>query len=241
MQSINPEHSLWDQLVYTPPPGWTNFFNEYYYYMELICENLIEYNNNFVPSVPDLLTFMWKTPLNTVKVIIMADQPYDDIFSDGVTEACGMAYAGRPGRKIPKTLNVIFSELDRQYDGKLRPHLDGDLTKWANQGVLLLNSKFINSELDVGKNANFWKGLVISILKECVKNNPNCILVLWGAKMQEYLKEDVICKGFQDRVLKCGYPSNSNYNNTFTDNNHFLMINVILNALNQPQIDWNTH
>lgn len=243
MELIDPNCTLYEQLVRWTPPEWGPFLNTVVDIISVLSDNVEEYNGNFTPRKNEIFTMMWKTPLNRVRVIILGEDPYPTVFKDGVTEAVGMSFSGRKGRPIPRSLGNVFKELDRQYNYTLREHMDGDLSKWAEQGVLLLNSKLIHSPVDPqNSKRNMWEGLVTEILKACSIVNPNCILVLWGMKAQKLVASfEDITKRYQDRILKSGHPSPLNRTGSFENNNHFLTINSMFTAWGQPHIDWNTH
>jgi uracil-DNA glycosylase len=191
----------------------------------------------FYPPLQQVFRCFDLTPLPTVRVVILGQDPYPGTDS-GLPQACGLAFSVRKGMKPPSSLKNIFTELCKQYPEELKP-TDGDLTQWAKQGVLLLNTALTCKPSTEGSHIKFYRGFIDKIIRAIVRTNPNCIFLLWGAKAQAAVPDSI--QGFK---LKCTHPSGISYADTrpecgtFKDNKHFLSVNQQLQALGLEPIKW---
>jgi uracil-DNA glycosylase len=202
----------------------------------------------FYPPLQQVFRCFDLTPLPCVKVVILGQDPYPGTDS-GMPQACGLAFSVRKGMKIPSSLKNIFTELVKQHslqqqDNNIRQEkiatpTHGDLTSWAKQGVLLLNTALTCKPSTEGSHIKFYRGFIDKIIRAIVKTNPNCIFLLWGAKAQAAIPDSI-----QGIKFKCTHPSGISYADTrpecgtFKDNKHFLLVNQQLENLGLQPIDW---
>ena len=121
------------------------------------------------------------TPLNQVRVVILGQDPYH-----GAGQAQGLAFSVAPGVKVPPSLRNIFKEIGRETGDVAMPNLkNGSLVKWAEQGVLLLNTCLtVEAGLPASHAKLGWEGLTDALISLVAKNNKNVIFMLWGAHAQ---------------------------------------------------------
>lgn len=168
------------------------------------------------------------TPLHSVKVIILGQDPYH-----GENQANGLAFSVNKNMKIPPSLKNIFYELQ---DDLGIENTDGDLTKWAQQGVLLLNTVLTTLKDKPGAHFNKgWEKYTDTIIKQVNDEREKVIFVLWGKKAQE--KESLI-NVEKHYILKSSHPSPFSANDTFFGSKPFSKINEILKSNNLIEIDW---
>ncbi len=125
------------------------------------------------------------TPLDQVRVVILGQDPYH-----GAGQAQGLAFSVAPGIKIPPSLRNIFKEIQIE-SGKLsviqaeKGDKSGSLVKWAEQGVLLLNTCLtVEDGLPASHAKLGWEGLTDTLISLVVKHNKKVVFMLWGAHAQ---------------------------------------------------------
>lgn len=121
------------------------------------------------------------TPLTQVRVVILGQDPYH-----GAGQAQGLAFSVASGVRVPPSLRNIFKEIGRETADVTMPSLkDGSLVRWAEQGVLLLNTCLtVAAGLPASHAKLGWEGLTDALISLVAKNNKNIIFMLWGAHAQ---------------------------------------------------------
>jgi uracil-DNA glycosylase len=171
-----------------------------------------------------------KTPLSKVKVVILGQDPYH-----GKNQAHGLSFSVQNGITVPPSLRNIFKEL--QQDLKLTPPENGNLTKWTEQGVLLLNSTLTVREKEAGSHQKLgWEGFTDSVISKLSSKKNGIIFLLWGAFAQ---KKSVLIDTKKHYILKTTHPSPFSAYRGFLGCKHFSKTNEILTKNNQKPIDWN--
>lgn len=169
------------------------------------------------------------TPFDEVKVVIIGQDPYH-----GEGQANGLCFSVNPGVSFPPSLLNIFKEIQDE-TGKPIP-ADGDLTRWAKQGVLLLNSSLTVKQHQPKSHSNIgWENLTDAAVKKLAEQREGIVFMLWGS--------DAIRKGsFIDRtkhlVLTSPHPSPLSAYRGFFGNRHFLTANEYLVKNGKNPIDW---
>lgn len=169
------------------------------------------------------------TPLDDLKVIILGQDPYHN-----PNEAMGLSFSVAKGIKIPPSLRNIYKEL--QMDLNIKPSLDGDLSAWARQGVLLLNS-ILSVEAHKPKSHSSWGWQRFSdaVIEKLSLEKEKLIFLLWG----NYAKEKkALIDTSKHFILEATHPSPL-AGNKFLGCRHFSKCNEILKNLNKTPIDWN--
>lgn len=128
---------------------------------------------------PDPFRFLRLNAMGNVRVVILGQDPYH-----GPGQAEGLAFSVAPGVKPPPSLRNIFKELQR--DLGLPPPPDGSLVRWAEQGVMLLNTCLTVEEGAPGSHAGKgWEALTDSILRNCNEDPSPKVFMFWGAHAQK--------------------------------------------------------
>lgn len=201
---------------------------EYYINLKNFIDN--EYENKTVyPERKSIYAAFKHTPYEEVKVVILGQDPYH-----GEGEAHGLSFSVCPGVKIPPSLKNIYKELNSEF-GCYIPN-NGYLTKWANQGVLLLNSVLtVEKDSPASHRGKGWEIFTDKIIEEIDKKDEPVVFMLWGnfAKSKK-----VLLKNPKHLVLESAHPSPFSARNGFFGNNHFLQANEYLNKNGQKEIDW---
>lgn len=169
-----------------------------------------------------------RLPLSQVKVVIIGQDPYP---TPG--HAVGLAFSvSSDVRPLPRSLSNIFTEL--QSDMRCEQPVSGDLSIWADQGVLLLNRVLTVSAGHVGSHrGKGWEAFTASLIRFLVRNNPSVIAVLWGKDAQRLEPEFP-----QENIIASVHPSPLSASRGFFGSKPFSKSNLILEKLELKQIDW---
>ena len=199
-------------------------------YFLQIKENLINAKKNEVVFPPSELIFnaFNITPFDEVKVVILGQDPYH-----GINQAMGLSFSVPKGVKIPPSLINIFKELQMEFGYEIPKN--GDLTNWAKQGVLLLNSSLSVAANKPNSHSKFgWQIFTDSVIKILSQKRQNLVFMLWGnyAKAKANLIDEN-----RHLVLKAAHPSPL-AGGAFFGCNHFKKCNEYLKSHNKNEIDW---
>jgi uracil-DNA glycosylase len=169
------------------------------------------------------------TPFDKVKVVIIGQDPYH-----GKGQANGLAFSVSAQTKIPPSLKNIFTELET--DLKQNPPENGDLSLWAKQGVLLLNSVLSVEEKKPGSHANKgWEQFTNTIIEHLSEEKENIVFMLWGKYAQEKGK---FIDGKRHLKLSSPHPSPFSCYKGFFGCKHFSKANNFLISKNLNPISW---
>ena len=178
-------------------------------------------------------------PLDKLKVVIIGQDPYHKLDNKlNVEIASGLAFSGLYGGEKPSSMNKIFSELRRTWPGIILDHCD--LTHWARQGVLLLNTA-LTVRMGIANShgkEKLWKYYVEYIIRRICERCPNVVFLLWGSHAKELAERSNDPPiGPKAKVLKCGHPSgintSKNKESMFDENGHFSAIFYYIQQQNQ--------
>jgi len=189
-----------------------------------------EYNTKQVfPPAEDLFNAFHLTPLSKVKVVILGQDPYHN-----VGQAHGLSFSVKPGEKIPPSLQNIYQELQEDCGCSIPNH--GYLVKWAQQGVLLLNTVLTvraheaNSHQGMG-----WEEFTDAAIRAVNAQNRGVVYLLWGRPAQN--KKPMITNP-KHLVLTAPHPSPLSAYRGFFGCKHFSRANEFLVNNGQTPIDW---
>lgn len=169
-------------------------------------------------------------PFDEVKVVILGQDPYH-----GNGQANGLSFAVNEGVVLPPSLRNIFKEIEADFGESLHTR-SGDLTRWATQGVLLLNATLTVEAHKAGSHqGRGWEAFTDAAVRALSKEREHLVFMLWG----NYAK----AKGAHiDRtkhlVLESAHPSPFSAQNGFFGNKHFSKANAYLLAHGKEPIDW---
>lgn len=202
------------------------------YYKSLTKSMKEEYaNNKCYPPKELIFNALNQCPFEKVKCVIIGQDPYH-----GPGQAMGMSFSVPRNCKIPPSLQNIYKELSNEYRNfKIPDH--GDLTTWANQGVLLLNTTLTVREHQPMSHTNLgWEIFTTNVIKE-LNGNPNPIVyMLWGRHAQS-LKQHIL--NVQEHlILESPHPSPFSANRGFFGNGHFHLCNDYLVSHGESPINW---
>ena len=164
-----------------------------------------------------------------VRVVILGQDPYH-----GAGEAMGLSFSVPQGVKIPPSLRNIYKELAS--DLGLAPAAHGDLSHWARQGVLLLNTSLTVEADCAGSHGKFgWQAVTDALIAAVNAANPGCVFLLWGNWAQSKAEH---IDGTRHAILKAAHPSPLSASRGFLGCRHFSQANAWLAAHGRAPIDW---
>lgn len=170
------------------------------------------------------------TPFNKVKVVILGQDPYH-----GANQAHGLSFSVQKGVPIPPSLKNIYKELQSEFKNFQYPG-HGDLTRWADQGVLLLNTTLTVAATKAGSHQKKgWEIFTDRVIQVLSDKKSGIIFLLWGKHAQA--KAGLIDQQ-KHYVLTAAHPSPFSAHNGFFGCGHFAKTNEILAKNGQSPIDW---
>ena len=213
----------WDELLRE------EFAQEYYQKLRRFLAH--EYRTRTIyPEMHDIFNALRYTPYAAARVVILGQDPYH-----GPGQAHGLSFSVRPGVPQPPSLKNIFQEI-REDLGVEMSAQNGDLTPWAKQGVLLLNTVLTvragqaNSHRGMG-----WERFTDQVIRLLDARKEPVVFLLWGANARS---KTALIRNPAHRVLTCAHPSPLSAGNGFFGCRHFSRANALLREWGQPPIDW---
>lgn len=168
-------------------------------------------------------------PFDKVKVVILGQDPYHEPL-----QAHGLCFSVNDGIPFPPSLNNIFKEIHSDM-GTTIPK-SGDLTRWAVQGVLMLNATLtVREHLAGSHQKRGWETFTDAVIKKLAQEKENLVFILWGAYAQK--KGDFIDRK-RHLVLSSAHPSPLSAYNGFFGNHHFSLTNKWLEEHGESPIQW---
>jgi uracil-DNA glycosylase len=213
------------------PPSWSGalqseFAQPYFRNLKVFLSSERDQYPVF-PSEEDVFNAFRLTPLEQVRVVILGQDPYHD-----VGQAHGLSFSVRVGQPLPPSLRNIFKELQTDKNIPQSPH--GDLSSWARQGILLLNTVMTVRAHEPNSHRNRgWEQFttqVIRILNQC----QDLVFVLWGKPAQD--KASLIDS--RHGVITSPHPSPLSARRGFFGSRPFSKVDEFLIRQGTPPIDW---
>lgn len=211
--------------------NWQQLFNEEKQkdYFRLLENKIKEERNEFTIYPPEdaVFTAFENTKFEDVKVVILGQDPYHQ-----PGQAMGMSFSVYKDQKLPKSLINIYKELEADL-GVKNEH--GDLSSWAKQGVLLLNTLLTVRESEPMSHAHIgWEQFTDRVISELGRREEPIIFVLWGKKAQA--KKTLIQDHHQ--FIESSHPSPLGAYRGFIGSRPFSKINALLRERQQEEINW---
>lgn len=170
------------------------------------------------------------TPPENVRAVILGQDPYHE-----PNQAFGLAFAVQNGIKLPPSLKNIFREL--QSDTGIVPPQNGDLTAWAQRGVLLLNTVLTVERGKANSHAAWgWQKFTDAVIESTNRLPQPIVFVLWGAQAQK--KTALIQTDAPRLILNAPHPSPLSSYRGFFGSKPFSKINAFLQSQGEPPINW---
>lgn len=190
-----------------------------------------EYSAHVVyPDMYDIYNCFRYTPFSEVKVVLLGQDPYHN---EG--QAHGLCFSVKEGMKKPPSLENMLKEL--QSDLGVSPPRSGDLTKWAKEGVLLLNTALTVRAHQANSHANCgWSWFTDSVISLLSEQKEGLVFLLWGGNARR--KVPLIDQS-KHLILQCAHPSPLSAYQGFFGCKHYSKTNEYLKRTGKSPIDWN--
>ena len=200
------------------------------YYKKLFEFVKEEYSTHVIyPDSEDIFNALHLTPLEKVKVLVLGQDPYHE-----PGQAHGLCFSVNEGIPFPPSLRNIFKEISDDL-GKPVP-VSGDLTRWARQGVLLLNATLtVRAGLAGSHQGRGWEEFTDSVIRELNAGRDGLVFILWGSYAK---KKGAMIDRNRHLVLCSAHPSPLSAYNGFFGNHHFSQANDWLVAHGEKPVDW---
>ena len=213
--------------------NWNDLFKSLNYEdINKFLQNELKIYGEDIPIYPPrelVLNCFNLTSEDNLKVVILGQDPYIN-----ENQAMGLSFSVPPNIKVPPSLKNIYKKLNKNSDC-------GDLTNWAKQGVLLLNTALTVRAGKSNSHSKIWRTYTNQIIKYISDNHTNIVFMLWGRNA--YNKLELINKD-NHHVLICSHPSPLSYSKqmqgfpSFKESNHFEECNTVLCSIGKDPIKW---
>ncbi|MFA5573541.1 MAG: uracil-DNA glycosylase [Brumimicrobium sp.] len=215
-------------------PSWKNrlegeFRKEYFHDLTKFVKHEYQLYQCY-PSGKDIFSAFDACPWDKLKVVIIGQDPYH-----GKNQANGLCFSVNKGVPFPPSLVNIFKEIKEDLNQSIPEN--GDLFRWANQGVLLLNATLtVRENLAGSHQKKGWETFTDNVIKIISNEKENIIFFLWGGFAKG--KAKLIDKS-KHHILSSGHPSPLSANRGYWfGNKHFSKCNSILRSLGMQEIKW---
>ena len=171
-----------------------------------------------------------RTPFDKVKVVILGQDPYHE-----PNQAHGLCFSVQKGVRLPPSLVNIYKELEDEFGTKFLDR-DGDLSRWADQGVLLLNATLTVAAGNAGSHQGHgWEMFTDAVVSKLAEQRENLVFMLWGSYAR---RKGAVINRKRHLVLECAHPSPLSVYRGFFGCGHFKKANEYLASNGLSVIDW---
>ena len=217
----------------TIEPSWKTALTEEFnkdYFKNLSTFVQDEYLNQTVyPNQKDIFRAFDLCPFNQVKVVIIGQDPYH-----GPNQANGLSFAVHEHMRLPPSLKNMFKEIES--DLHIQPEQNGDLSRWAKQGVLLLNATLtVRAQTPGSHQSKGWEEFTDSAIKKLSDEKEHLVFILWGNYAK---KKGMVIDRTKHFVIESQHPSPFSAYNGFFGSKPFSKTNIYLKSLGEKEIDW---
>lgn len=213
--------------------GWKQQLEEEFekdYFVNLTDFVRNEYAHTLVyPPAKLIFNAFDRCPFDRVKVVILGQDPYHE-----PGQAHGLCFSVNEGVPLPPSLVNIYKELES--DLGVSPLSSGDLTRWADQGVLLLNATLTVRAHQAGSHQNKgWELFTDAVIRRLAERKEHLVFLLWGAYAQ---RKGAFIDASRHLILSSAHPSPLSAYRGFFGNKHFSRTNAYLIQHNEAPINW---
>ena len=215
-------------------PGWrdalsSEFTTPYFKKLSAFISDELRKNKRIYPRQDEVFAAFGAVSFDQVKVVILGQDPYH-----GEGQAHGLSFSVRKGVRLPPSLVNIYKEL--QSDLGVSPPVSGDLTSWAKQGVLLLNSVLtVEDGLAASHQGKGWEIFTDQVIHKLAEDRDGLVFVLWGSYAQ---KKGAFIDRTRHLVIESAHPSPLSAYRGFLGSKPFSKINEWLQRHGKTPINW---
>ncbi|MEL6537857.1 MAG: uracil-DNA glycosylase [Bacteroidota bacterium] len=200
------------------------------YFQQLVEFVKTEYSKFAVyPSGRFIFNAFDHCPFDAVRVVILGQDPYH-----GPGQAHGLCFSVNDGVPMPPSLINIFKEIKDDMGGEIPP--SGNLVRWADQGVLLLNATLTVRAHQAGSHQKKgWESFTDAVIRKISEEKQDVVFMLWGSYAQ---KKGAVIDPFRHHILKAPHPSPLSAHRGFLGCKHFSQANSFLIGKGKTPIEW---
>ncbi len=200
------------------------------YFVKLTDFVRSEYSKHTIyPAPKNIFNAFNLCPFSNVKVVIIGQDPYH-----GENQAHGLCFSVPDGVQVPPSLKNIFKEIHNDLDIPICT--SGNLTRWATQGVFLLNATLtVKAHLAGSHQKKGWETFTDAVIQKLNAEKENLVFLLWGAFAQQKAQ---FIDNSKHLVLKSVHPSPLSASRGFFNNHHFSKTNKYLESKGMGAIEW---
>lgn len=214
-------------------PSWNSLLSEQWekpYFKQLVDFVKQQYSTTTVfPPARKIFAAFDSCPVNDVKVVILGQDPYH-----GIGQANGLCFSVAPGVEMPPSLINIFKEVNSDTGAPIPS--DGDLSRWAKQGVLLLNATLTVEAHRAGSHqGKGWEEFTDEVISKLSSEKENLVFMLWGSYA---INKGRLIDRNRHLVLTSPHPSPLSAYRGFFGNHHFSKANTYLMAHGKEPVEW---
>ncbi len=216
-------------------PGWksalkSEFEKPYMYELKSFLQQEKSNETAVYPQGGQIFSAFNLTPFDKVKVVILGQDPYH-----GAGQAHGLSFSVPEGVRPPPSLQNIFKEISTDLNVQI-PLSNGDLTKWAKQGVLLLNAILtVKANQAASHQEKGWEKFTDAVIKKLSDEKDGLVFILWGKFAQG---KEVLIDGSKHLIIKSAHPSPFSAYSGFFGSRPFSKTNEYLVSKGKEPIDW---
>lgn len=218
----------------SPPPTWEDLFTNCKEEFKEIDKFLA--GKEFFPLQENIFRAFHLTPLPQVKAVLIGQDPYHQYhdLDPTIPRAQGLSFSVSSDDSIPSSLKNIFKELKNDIDGFVVPQ-NGNLEKWAKEGILLLNSSLTVLPNSAGSCGNIWCGFIDAVIRTIRDTEQKCVFILLGRDAQK-LKSRLVSNNIA--IIEAVHPSGLSANRGFFGSKVFSKTNDELKKMGVAPINW---
>lgn len=214
-------------------PSWLNYLQDEFdkpYFEQLTTFVRQEYATQTVfPPGKLIFNAFDLCSFDDVKVVLIGQDPYHE-----PGQAHGLCFSVNDGVQFPPSLNNIFKEIKDDIGSPIPK--SGNLTRWATQGVLLLNATLTVRAHQAGSHQHKgWEQFTDSVISTLSREKQNLVFILWGSFAQS---KSALIDSSKHYILRSAHPSPLSAYRGFFGNHHFSLTNVYLKEHNKKEIEW---
>ena len=215
--------------------SWSDFIaaqqqQPYFQALQQFIDQQSDAGKTIFPAPQDRFNAFSLTELDQVKVVILGQDPYH-----GEGQAHGLSFSVQAGTKLPPSLRNIYKELADDLQWKSIPE-SGDLSYWATQGVLLLNTVLTVEKANAGSHAKQgWEQFTDNVIQHINDQTEGVIFLLWGSYA---IKKSQMIDQQKHHILTAVHPSPLSAYRGFFGCKHFSQTNQLLKDQNKEPINW---
>lgn len=212
---------------------WVEYLSDEFnkpYFLEI--KNYLHKSIKICPPINQIFNFSKYLNFKNIKVVIVGQDPYH-----GFGQANGLAFSVSKGIKAPPSLKNIYKEILNNFNKEIPnlKNINGDLSEWSKEGVLLINSSLTVEEGKPNSHKHFkWNLFTDEIIRQISKKLDNIVFMLWG----NFAISKKILIDPKHYILISAHPSPFSYNKGFKGSNQFKLVNDFLEKKNKKVINW---